>query len=579
MKRIKSPALLLGATGLLLSSCIDDNYDLSDIDTTARVDVKDLVIPINIDAIKLSNIFDLKESDRIKVIDGSYALVETGEFSSDNIRIEKFDMTAPEIESTEATISLTPELPPEAQGVAACYPVKSRPSSYDFSAANISSYINRIDSVKTKVSLRATISFLDMGGKFKSFTLKGVKIQFPKGMNVTPTAGQTYDSNTGVVTLADRKVQGNSVNIDLNVTGLDFAKAGGTYSPELHKATMTGPLNVIAGYVTFNPEDFEAGLAGVPETLEMRNDYWMSDLDIEQFDGEIHYEVDGVDVPDVDLDNLPEFLNQDGTKIILANPQIYLNVENPLHEYDLYAQTGFSITSYPRDNENPFTNSIDAPYFTIPSTGTSKTFNFLLSPTVPEKYYPGYTDPIYVKYTSLSNVLAADNGLPQRLAINIDPVVPVQNVRNFKLGKSLGEVIGNYTFYAPIELLEGSHIIYSDTVDGWSSEDLDYLTIEKLVIKAEVSSDMPLGATLKGYPIDVDGRQINGVQIEGAQINANAKNQPIEIYITGPVTKLDGIIFRATINSEPDAGVLKPDMTITLRNVRPCLSGYYQKEF
>lgn len=40
---------------LLLTSCIDDNYDLSDVDTTSRINVNDLVLPVNIDPINASS--------------------------------------------------------------------------------------------------------------------------------------------------------------------------------------------------------------------------------------------------------------------------------------------------------------------------------------------------------------------------------------------------------------------------------------------------------------------------------------------------------------------------------------------
>ncbi len=34
-----------------LTGCVDDKYDLSDIDTTTRIQVNDLVLPVNIDAV------------------------------------------------------------------------------------------------------------------------------------------------------------------------------------------------------------------------------------------------------------------------------------------------------------------------------------------------------------------------------------------------------------------------------------------------------------------------------------------------------------------------------------------------
>lgn len=43
-----SAAVLITAA----SSCVDNAYDLSDIDTTSRFNAKDLVIPMNIDQTK-----------------------------------------------------------------------------------------------------------------------------------------------------------------------------------------------------------------------------------------------------------------------------------------------------------------------------------------------------------------------------------------------------------------------------------------------------------------------------------------------------------------------------------------------
>ena len=50
---------------LLFASCIDNNYDLSDIDTTSRFEVKDLVIPVNLDPIMMSDLLEIKEGDNI----------------------------------------------------------------------------------------------------------------------------------------------------------------------------------------------------------------------------------------------------------------------------------------------------------------------------------------------------------------------------------------------------------------------------------------------------------------------------------------------------------------------------------
>ena len=50
----------------VLSSCVDSDYDLSDIDSMARFKTKNLVVPLNLDAITLDQVMDLDEDSEIK---------------------------------------------------------------------------------------------------------------------------------------------------------------------------------------------------------------------------------------------------------------------------------------------------------------------------------------------------------------------------------------------------------------------------------------------------------------------------------------------------------------------------------
>ena len=62
MKKLKMlNTTLISALLLLFASCIDDKYDLGDIDTTVEVKVVDLVVPMNLDEITLSSLISLDE--------------------------------------------------------------------------------------------------------------------------------------------------------------------------------------------------------------------------------------------------------------------------------------------------------------------------------------------------------------------------------------------------------------------------------------------------------------------------------------------------------------------------------------
>ena len=88
----------------LSSSCIDDDYDLANIDSNVRVEVKDLTVPVNIDKVTLKSIFSLGEDSKVKEINGVYAVVESGEFNSSPVHINDFTIHSTTIPSTYVDI-------------------------------------------------------------------------------------------------------------------------------------------------------------------------------------------------------------------------------------------------------------------------------------------------------------------------------------------------------------------------------------------------------------------------------------------------------------------------------------------
>lgn len=101
-----SAAVLITAA----SSCVDNAYDLSDIDTTSRFNAKDLVIPMNIDQITLDQVLDLDDDSEVKTIvqNGKkiYAVQKDGTFKSDPIKVSAFTTTKPTINPITSTLDL-----------------------------------------------------------------------------------------------------------------------------------------------------------------------------------------------------------------------------------------------------------------------------------------------------------------------------------------------------------------------------------------------------------------------------------------------------------------------------------------
>ena len=88
-------AMLMG--GIVVTGGIDDNYDLSDIDTTTELQVKDLVLPLDIDEIAMENIVQIEDTGMVKVINGEYVVLDSGTYKSDEIIIPSLLIPAPTV--------------------------------------------------------------------------------------------------------------------------------------------------------------------------------------------------------------------------------------------------------------------------------------------------------------------------------------------------------------------------------------------------------------------------------------------------------------------------------------------------
>lgn len=582
------PYLPLLVTAIMggMTSCIDNDYDLSDIDTTVRVNVDNLVVPINIDKITLSNIFDIKEGDRLQVVDGVYAVTEDGTFTSSDISINSIHMAAPSVPSSNVEIwayEVNGSNSPLRALTELTFNLYTPMEDYNFHAANVSSYIESLGEIGCDFSFTVRVSIPQLAQILNTISINDLELQLPRGLEFSsvPADNFKYDSNTGVFKILDPVTSNSAGTFDLTfgISGID-ASIAANYQYDLHTLDLEGQVGIAGGKIVVNLSNLDPSFdISTIGRINLRVDYGFTDINVTSFSGRINYPIDGFNVSDVNLTDLPDILSQDETNIVIANPQIFISLNNPLNTYEAYATTGITIQGV-RDNQYDEPCALDNGNFTIgrPHNYTG-IYNYLLSPTASGAMtFPEFPDPEHVGYKSLSNVLAGA-GLPDALHITFtDPKLPSQEITNLPLGQSLGKVEGKYKFVAPLQFGDGSTIVYSDTESGWSSEDLDAVTIETLNVNLNITSELPINCNLTGYPIDKNGNRINNVDIVGAEIPAKAQNHPLQISITGEITGLDGIVFQARAVTQPDTAPLSPDMSIYLEKVRPVVSGYYQKE-
>ena len=448
------------------------------------------------------------------------------------------------------------------------------PQQFKFDAVDIPEEITGVTAIGGDLTFKFTFNMSGLTAIAKRAELRDLVIQLPKGLQLTETLGGSYNASTGILSIASTSFAGDNLSLTFHATKLNLEDMGAKFDYASHSLAVSGDYCVKSASLVITKADLVQD--ATPTMLSLSISYDIPAFTVTTFSGRIKYDIDGVNISDIDLSDLPDVLTQSGTDISIVNPCIFISLTNPLGKYGLQAQTGMTITSWHGEQSKEY--STNDPYFTIVKGNAQGVSDYCLSPSAPTVVPEGFASPIHVAFTSLSNVLSGA-GLPTRLGISLDdPKVDDQPVVDLPLGENIGTVSGKYSFFAPIALTSGSKIVYSDVADGWGSEDLDHLTITDLHVRATLTCDIPLSLDAKAYPIDSEGNDINNVTIEGATIKAGSQPQEVDIHISGSIRGLDGIRYEVTAVADDQELPLKPNMHIKVSNLRPTVSGYYEKE-
>lgn len=589
-------ALLLGMQ--MLSSCIDENYDLDNIDTTVQVGVKDLVIPINFDAITLDKVMDFEDNGQVKTIidpatgEPMYAVYQEGTFSSRSIDVPAFDigrstispMTA-ELDVVKLKEVLTDDVWDSLSDTLlyAYYPMIENSTRFDVSSVSVDNSIRDVDYLVVDGELKATFKFSSLVA-IDNLTLADVKIQLPKGLKVELSCDGEYDPATGILDLSNNGkgivIKDNKYEMSIHIVGIDFKTAGAeivTKDKSPGTFVFKTEIKILSGRALVSKTNFLPGMkfSDLPNQIKFKLQPEMSEIIVKEFSGKIRYDIDGVSISSISLNSFPDIISGNGTNIYINNPQVYININNPLASDGIYAEAGVEVIPM-KDGVERKPITLDDEVFRL--VDAENTFCF--SPEKPKTYVEGYESAKWMGFKELSSILSGD-GVPDKVRVSVkNPRAPEQHVDNFKLGKKIDKVEGKYLFYAPLDMNENSLIVYESIEDGWSDDDgVDGLVISKLKISAKVSSDIPLGATLTIKALGKNGQAIPGVRFNSAKLEANKKDQQFVFeQESGVITGLDGIAIYATIVSD-GSKAFGPKQKLDIKDFKVTVTGHYTNEF
>jgi hypothetical protein len=513
-----------------------------------------------------------------------YAVNKSGDFSSDPIEIPSFTASAPSLSDSQLEFILpqfTNNAPArEASGAQVELDLlNSVTKTLNYGATNIDGSIHSLTDLGLN-NFKIRLDFTESDGlaEIADVELQNLNVILPKGLTMNPGEA-SYNAATGEYILPSLTLVNGKGAIEINASSINLPANAASLDYDSHSINIDSEVVIERASLAVTP----TGSTSIPSSVGLNVSYTISPLEVSSITGSIEYrlEGDGLNISPIDLDGLPSFLEQEGTNLVLANPQIYLNLNNPVADDKLSYQSGLALIPV-RDNTDGNACLLDNGVFKVNyNNGVGGPYNFCLSPKaveadqIPSEFAAGCT---HVPYSSLSYVVSGD-GLPQQIRIDLrDPMIPLQEVNGFRLGHDLPHLEGKWQFLAPIALKSSeSKIIYSDRKTGWNDDDVDAITITTLELSMIADSKLSLNAELSGTPLDKNGKPIPGVTITPVTIKGNTDNQEVKLVVQGTVTHLDGFEFTATVTSDSDAA-LSPDQTLKLKNIRAKVSGNYTKE-
>lgn len=558
---------LLSLTAVsIMTGCVDDKYDLDNIDKTSRFTVDNLTVPVNLSTIKLENVINLDDNDLIENVNGDYVIKRGGDIAPTAFNIDRISVSAPSLQPSHFSVPSPGVAIPGIALPAIPLPEVDK-QTYNFDMNNVDEALKALRNVKTgsPIDIKVSLSVpRELTSGSNGLAFKNLKIQLPWGLITEDTS---YDKETGMLTRNEIVADASGVAVlELKATGLDLGNKGEVKNGSL---AISGEVGIEGGEIQLTVNESVT----LPSPINITADYYVSGFEIASFSGDIDYNMDAISIDPISLNDLPSFLDSPETNLIIANPQILVNITNPVGQW-LDGKGKIILTSNFKDG-----SSVDHESAEFHLSGNESKLAFCTDKA----------DYTFIPFDGLRNVLSNGNsGLPQSIQVKIQDINFNGTVNDFPLG-DLGNAKGDYEFNAPLGFGKGSKVIYESTENGWSTDDLDNVNINKIHLKAKCSTNLPVSVQLSVVPLDKYGNEIPVSEDSGNfEVPPFGDNADVKLLISGksvngkivPIKDFDGIRFRAVVEQNQDfTDAIGPELFIELKDLRVTVDGYYETDF
>ena len=488
--------------GLLLSfplwtvSCVDNKYDLDkDIDMTINVGGEHLTIPAgSSDTAYLSKIIEVEEGDILQPDAATRVYHLT---KRDDIDVDP--TTVKEVTISSANTDLKQELVGSDDGGSG-----SKTTELDVKnnlraeASDIDEALIELGALgaKTPTSLTLAFEFLNTGNlTFGSVTAKNLEIQLPDFLMFEK--GEVEEGNKLILNNEELK---NAQKV-LHVIGYQFGgKAGEGEIPDKNR-TIT-----INGLVTMQGQVVTSGING-SGSLTMTLDVTLEEMTANSVTGVIQPEIKA-ETTNIELNDLPDFLKDEETRMDITNPVILLRAENQL---ETPVEVDAVLTPMKGNAQIDGKEvKVGSGYGKTPVVLASGKNVIALSRTG-ECTIEGVTS--NVKVEDINDLLET---IPDDIEVDLQPVVRNEGYYTAELGRAY-EMPSSYEVDVPLSFEQNLNIVYNDSVLDLNNDlnDLDKVILKKANVLLTVDNAIPLKLQLKPENVlikDVYGNELTAVK-------------------------------------------------------------------
>lgn len=537
-------ALLLTSFGIT-TSCIDNSYDLNkDIDMTISAGGEHLAIPVGYtEKITLDKIIELDEGDDLQIVDGEYHLLKKDNIDETNtsVKLVTVNESSNPIEpiriisgnhDSDVYDILIPNAESEGFINAEAHGVDKAVIEIGSLAADMPTTLT----LKLKLSGEISTSLVKVGTMTITFP-NFIQFEKENGLN-----GQT-------LTMTDVQIEPYSgFTKELKINKYVFGKKYGEGN-SVDEENGDRILKIENQEIKIEMQGINVTTPSGNGSLNITPTITLAEMAVSEVYGTIQPDID-VKPTEVELNNLPDFLQDDEIRLDITNPVFSFNANNPLNTD---VEMDGVLTGY-KDGQVTKTVKIGsgnggASITLKPSGDKQQTISIVRDEqTVVE------ANATKVVVPNLNDIIET---IPDHINVELKPAVKTEQYYTVNLGQDY-TLNSAYDIDIPLSFGSNLKIVYEETLDNFDL-DLEDVDIKKAVLSINAVNTIPLAMEIKNdnvSALDANGNVIKDIDVtvegtiteskDGKTEVSSALNVNLNETAEGAISKLDGLKLKIT---------------------------------